>query len=46
MKLPVDVVTKSFQEVLTVVKKTVDTLQLVFGLGFHSHAMETSTTKR
>ena len=43
-KLPVDVVSKSFQEVVKVAQKLENAVQLVCGLGFLSSAWRTSTT--
>merc|ERR1712135_273167 len=39
-KLPVDVVSKSFQEVVKVAQKIENTMQPVIGLGFHSSSLE------
>jgi hypothetical protein len=39
-KLPVDVVSKSFQEVVKVAQKLENTVQPVIGLGFHSSSLE------
>ena len=38
--LPVDVGSKSFQEVVKVAQKLENTVQPVIGLGFHSSALE------
>ena len=40
LELPVDVVSKKFREGITVTEKNENTLQLVFGLGFHSSTIE------
>ena len=39
-ELPVDVVSKKFREGITVTEKNENTVQLVFGLGFHSSTIE------
>ena len=45
-KLPVDVVSKTFQEVVKVAQKPENAVQLVIGLGFHSSAWRTLNTMR